>query len=158
MVLALDTLSCHDNHLCQIIFKSHHAGESYELDTILEYTFYNEQINTHTLTGTCTHTILYALLPFHGGGIKKSQSNIITNPLQESDLFQPHCSLCLCQAAFQPYYLPVPSLFLGDILACQTSEIKLSNLTTYMANFMNLDMILINLKGSQNLRMVCSEN
>ena len=28
MALACDTLSCHDNHLCQIIFKSHHAIQS----------------------------------------------------------------------------------------------------------------------------------
>ena len=25
MVFVRDTLSCHDNHLCQIIFKSHYA-------------------------------------------------------------------------------------------------------------------------------------
>ena len=28
MAFACDTLSCHDNHLCQIIFKSHHAIQS----------------------------------------------------------------------------------------------------------------------------------
>ena len=28
MVFACNTLSCHDNHLCQTIFKSHDAGRS----------------------------------------------------------------------------------------------------------------------------------
>ena len=35
-------LSSHDDHLCQIIYKSHHVLLSYGPDTILEYT------NTHT--------------------------------------------------------------------------------------------------------------
>ena len=51
MVLVLDTLSCHDGHLCQIIFKSQHVRLGYGPDTILEYT------NTHTRTGYT----LYAL-------------------------------------------------------------------------------------------------
>ena len=33
MVLVRDTLSCHDDHLCQIIFKSHYALQSYGSDT-----------------------------------------------------------------------------------------------------------------------------
>ena len=44
MVLVCYTLSCHDDHLCQIIFKFHHAWLSYGPDTTLEYT------NTHTHT------------------------------------------------------------------------------------------------------------
>ena len=38
MVLVRDTSSCHDDHLCQIIFKSHHVRLSYGPDTILEHT------------------------------------------------------------------------------------------------------------------------
>ena len=38
MVLVRDTLSCHDSHLCQIIFKSHYVRLSYGPDTILEHT------------------------------------------------------------------------------------------------------------------------
>ena len=38
MVFVLDTSSCHDDYLCQIIFKSHHLQLSYGLDTILEHT------------------------------------------------------------------------------------------------------------------------
>ena len=36
MVLTRDTLSCRDDHFCQIIFKSHHAWWSHGSDTILE--------------------------------------------------------------------------------------------------------------------------
>ena len=61
MVLVRATSSCHDDHLCQIIFKSHHVRLSYGLYTILEYT------HTHTRTGLT----LYALPPFYGEGIKK---------------------------------------------------------------------------------------
>ena len=32
MVLAQDKSSCRDDHLCPIILKSHHAGQSYGLD------------------------------------------------------------------------------------------------------------------------------
>ena len=42
MILVRDTLSCHDYHLCQIIFKSHHVRLSYGPDAILEHT------HTHT--------------------------------------------------------------------------------------------------------------
>ena len=42
MVLVQDISSCHDDYLCQIIFKSHHIQLSYGPDMILEYT------NTHT--------------------------------------------------------------------------------------------------------------
>ena len=38
MVLICDTLSYHDDHLCQVIFKSHHVQLSYGPDTILEHT------------------------------------------------------------------------------------------------------------------------
>ena len=44
MVLVSDTLSCHDEYLCQVIFKSHHVWLSYCPDTILEHT------HTHTRT------------------------------------------------------------------------------------------------------------
>ena len=44
LVLVRDISSCHDDRLCQIIFKSHYVWLSYGLDTILEYT------NTHTHT------------------------------------------------------------------------------------------------------------
>ena len=33
MILIHDTSSCHNDYLCQIIFKSHHAWQSYGLDT-----------------------------------------------------------------------------------------------------------------------------
>ena len=38
MVLVCDILSCHDDHLCQIIFRSHNVWLSYVPDTILEHT------------------------------------------------------------------------------------------------------------------------
>ena len=59
MVLAHDLSSCHNDNLCQTILQSHHTG--YGIDRIL---------GTHTLTGAA----LYALLPFHGGGIKSPYS------------------------------------------------------------------------------------
>ena len=43
MVLVRDTLSCHDNYLCRIIFKSQDLRLSYGPDTILEH--------AHTRTG-----------------------------------------------------------------------------------------------------------
>ena len=46
MVLVCDTSSCHDDHLCQIIFKCHLVQLSYGPDMILEYT--NTHIYTHT--------------------------------------------------------------------------------------------------------------
>ena len=33
MVLVRDISSCHDDHLCQITFKSHHVYQSYGSDT-----------------------------------------------------------------------------------------------------------------------------
>ena len=30
MVIARDTLPCHDDYVCQIILKCHYAGQSYE--------------------------------------------------------------------------------------------------------------------------------
>ena len=50
MILVCYTLSCYDDHLCQIIFKSHHVRLSYGSDTILEYA--NTQTHTHTHTHT----------------------------------------------------------------------------------------------------------
>ena len=70
MVLVSDTWACHDDHLCQIIFKSHHVRLSYGPDTILEH--------THTRTGYT----LYAVPPFHGGGIKTRLFN--ENPVFET--------------------------------------------------------------------------
>ena len=46
MVLVRDTLSCYDDQLCQIIFKSHHVWLSFGPDAILEHT--NTHIHTHT--------------------------------------------------------------------------------------------------------------
>ena len=88
MVLICGTLFCHDDHLCQIIFKSHHEGLSYGPDTILIH----KRTHTHTHTRTHAHAqrerarererererergtevnSLNALPPFHGGGIKR---------------------------------------------------------------------------------------
>ena len=55
MILVRDTSSCHDDYLCQIIFKSHHVRLSYIPDTILEYT------NTHTdrVNSICSSPILW---------------------------------------------------------------------------------------------------
>ena len=44
MVLIHDILSCHDDHLCQIIFKSHHVRLSYGPDRILEHTHIHGQV------------------------------------------------------------------------------------------------------------------
>ena len=51
MVLVRDTSS----YLCQVIFKSHHAGQSYGLDTILEHT--NEQTHTNRVNSKCRSTM-----------------------------------------------------------------------------------------------------
>ena len=55
MVLVCDTLSCHDNYLCQIIFKSHYVRLSYGPDTFLEHT------HTHTdrVNSICSSAILW---------------------------------------------------------------------------------------------------
>ena len=80
MLLVRDTLSCHDDHLCQIIFKSHHAWLSYGPDTNLEYT------NTHTLTHTdrvnsiCPSAILWR-------GHKKSLTLATPLPLPTARFF-----------------------------------------------------------------------
>ena len=47
MVFIRDTSSYHDDHLCQIIFKSHHVQLSYGPDTIIEN---NKHTHTHTHT------------------------------------------------------------------------------------------------------------
>ena len=47
MVLVPDTSSCHDDHLCQIIFKSHHVRLSYGPDTILEHTHTQRQVRLY---------------------------------------------------------------------------------------------------------------
>ena len=48
MVLACDTPSCHDDHLCQIILISPHAGQSNISVTIQEHTLINMRPRTHT--------------------------------------------------------------------------------------------------------------
>ena len=53
MVLVRDTSSCHDDHLCQIIFKSHHVRLSYGPDTILEHT------HTQRVNSICPSAILW---------------------------------------------------------------------------------------------------
>ena len=58
MVLVCNTYSCHDDRLCQIVFKSYHVRLSYGLDTILEHT------TTHW------QGKLYAFPPIHDGDIK----------------------------------------------------------------------------------------
>ena len=58
MVHATDTLSCHDNHLCQIIFKSYHVRLSYGPDMILEQREREREREER----------LYALPAFYGGG------------------------------------------------------------------------------------------
>ena len=57
MVLFRDTSSCHDDHLCQIIFKSHHVRLSYGPDTILEYT--NTYTHTDRVNSICLSAILW---------------------------------------------------------------------------------------------------
>ena len=47
MILVLYTLSCHDDNLCQTVFKSHLAGRTYGPDTILEHTNENTHIHTY---------------------------------------------------------------------------------------------------------------
>ena len=61
MVLVCNTSSCHEDHLCQIIFKSHNVRLSYGPNMILKYT------NTHTdrENSICPSAI------FMAGGIKK---------------------------------------------------------------------------------------
>ena len=48
MVLVRHTSSCHDDHLCQIIFKSHHVRLSYGPGTILDYTHTQRQGKLYT--------------------------------------------------------------------------------------------------------------
>ena len=45
MVLVRDTSSCHDAHLCQMIFRSHYVWLSYGPDTILEHT-HTDRVNS----------------------------------------------------------------------------------------------------------------
>ena len=47
LVLVHDTLSCHDDHLFHIIFKSHHTRLSYGLDTVLEHTHRQVRLYMH---------------------------------------------------------------------------------------------------------------
>ena len=70
-VLASDTLSCHDNHLCHIIFKSHHAIQSYGLDTKRFHhslsTKFKCKLWSWPLTyqhGSCTWNIILSCLSF----------------------------------------------------------------------------------------------
>ena len=69
MVLVGDTLSCHDDHLCQIVFKSHHVRLSYGPYTILKYT------NTQTHPPPHTHGQGKLYMPFRHfmAGHKKSK-------------------------------------------------------------------------------------
>ena len=46
MILVRNILPCHDDHLSQIIFKSHHVRLSYARTQ-----FWNTQTHTHTWTG-----------------------------------------------------------------------------------------------------------
>ena len=57
IVFVRDTLSCHDDHLCQIIFKSDHVRLSYGPDTILEHT--HTRAHTHTHTGKTLYDLLF---------------------------------------------------------------------------------------------------
>ena len=51
MVLVRDTSSCHDDHLCQIIFKSHNAWQTYGSDTNRFHWIYAQSyVRTVTLT------------------------------------------------------------------------------------------------------------
>ena len=72
MDLVRDTSSCHDDHLCQIIFKFHHVRLSYGPDTILV-------THTHKRTGK----ILYSLPQFYGGGTKRVKSQNYLDPKPE---------------------------------------------------------------------------
>ena len=51
IVLVCDTSSCHDDHLCHIIFKYQHVRLSYGPDTILEH--------KHTVNSICPSTITW---------------------------------------------------------------------------------------------------
>ena len=64
MVLNCHISSCHDDHLCHIIFKSHHV----QLSTAKLWPWHDS--GTHTYTHTRTGQTLHALLPFYGRGIK----------------------------------------------------------------------------------------
>ena len=120
MLFVRNTMSSHDNYLCQIILKSHHAWQSYEsvtsrftltpihkilvrtvtltFDIALCFLFATHRLvmtiicaklllistmhddvvgwtrfrNNHKHTHTHRGKTLYALPPFHGGGIKVS--------------------------------------------------------------------------------------
>ena len=61
MVLALDTMSCHDDYLCKIILKSHHAGQSYGRDMILSlYPMHKVQVHPVSLTFKLATCFLHA--------------------------------------------------------------------------------------------------
>ena len=57
MVLVPNTSSCHDEHLCQIIFKSHHVRLSYGPDTILEHTKTHYSTYIIDLSEVCSQVI-----------------------------------------------------------------------------------------------------
>ena len=51
MFFAHDTLSCHDNYFCQIIFKSRYAQQSYGSDTNgFHLSMHKVEVGTVTLT------------------------------------------------------------------------------------------------------------
>ena len=82
MILVRDTPSYHDNHLCQIIFRSRYRGRSYKPDTILKC------VNGQTHKPTNQHT--YILPPFHmgvgvGGGLGAKKSVIYETDSVRSD-------------------------------------------------------------------------
>ena len=56
MILVRDTSSCHDNNLCQIIFKSHHAPL-----IMVGTRFWNTLTHTHTdrVDSICLYAILW---------------------------------------------------------------------------------------------------
>ena len=79
MVLACDTSSCYDDLLCQIIFKSQDAGQSYEVDPILEHINHKTQKHTHT------HTHTDSFIPSQGGSIL---SMTLVGPVASEELFE----------------------------------------------------------------------
>ena len=87
MVLVRDTSSCHDDHLCQTIFKSHHVWPGH-------------YSGTHIYTGKTP----YALPPFYGRGIKMCRCKTILCKCKTSD--GPDHSH-FCNPCFYIHYLDI---------------------------------------------------
>ena len=106
MVLVRDTSSCHNDHLCQIIFKSYHVQLMYGPNTILEHT--NTYTHMDRVNSICTSTIWWR-------GHKKitSPPSFHTLPHPTSISSCPYPKLFICKVDHQ---WNAPQKFLSTLI------------------------------------------